>query len=204
MLVIKENALSDEFLDSMRLEFDRLFALGEDIQDTGALRRISINQKYPDLKDAVHQEIVRLFGRPVELKNSIYFTRSYQPLLIHVDSDKDKDQGATIIIPLTFDVNIKTIVWSNRSSRGNLLNIIGPLLGDKENSPILSDISKQINLDHIDTDHIHLADLLELDGFVAWSKGVAFLFDKMQLHASSNFKSLGHDHKDFIVLHTLQ
>ena len=47
-----------------------------------------------------------------------------------------------------------------------------------------------------------ILDYLEVDEIIPWEKNVACMFDKQKMHMSNNFKKLGIESKDFLLIHT--
>ena len=45
-------------------------------------------------------------------------------------------------------------------------------------------------------------DYLEVDEIIVWEENVAFLLDKQKMHTSNNFRKLGIESKNFVLIHT--
>lgn len=133
---------------------------------------------------------------------SAYIKTCYLPVTIHVDSDKDpSDQvGTSLIIPLTFDKNIHTILWNKKVPT---IDHVRDFLKTFAEYPIYEN---NLNYDEYGNvwdpcDDPHLMDHLEVEEIFAWEKDFVYGFDRRKMHASNNYRKFGIESKDFILIH---
>lgn len=128
------------------------------------------------------------------------FARGILPIAIHVDIAEDKGDGETIIIPLTYDKNIKTI-WFKE-------NVFEPIFDYWVESQDFSKRQKVNNLrNEFDMSNAYyhrpeIVDYMEVDGIGDWKKGNVFRGRRSQPHCSNNFRTSGIDFKDYIIIQT--
>jgi hypothetical protein len=128
------------------------------------------------------------------------FSRSFYPVGIHVDVNKN-EKGHTLMIPLTSDTRIKTLVWKETATGQQDLNSIFHRFQTDINSfQPQPKISEQLDLRNCWLGRPPIVDFLELDGMAEWQAGSIFKFDRRQLHASNNYKAFV-DFKDYILIH---
>ena len=217
MLEIFENAITADEITHLQEQFTQLKSTVElderyyitskdDIRDlynsdSESLiqqQRISV-LKFP-VADFVRNIVNQILSTPLKDSVRIMFSRSFYPVGIHVDVQKN-EKGHTLMIPLTFDNRIKTLVWKETATGQQDLNSIFHRFQTDINSfqpqPIMSD--------HLDLRNCWLGcppivDFLELDGMAEWQAGSIFKFDRQQLHASNNYKEFV-EFKDYILIH---
>jgi hypothetical protein len=133
----------------------------------------------------------------------INFARAFYPIAIHVDvppPPKPQD-GDTIIIPLTFNEQIKTVWW-----KGQVYNPVFDFWLAEQNyfsdKKKLNNLSKTYNLENAYWPKPDIVDYMELDGIGDWRKGTAFMGRRSQPHCSTNFLKSGMTHKDYILIQT--
>ena len=191
-----------------------------------------------------------LFDRTDYKEVGVYIKTSYLPISLHVDANRykgpatshknheelvidtledgsDARQGISIIIPLTFNENVHTIIFKNIAEDNiTLREFIEVIAGTYENSmeyranlPIyehnldyrdyIPNIwNRQMIQNHLDPENHRYArgdqvlDYLEVEHIIPWKKNVAYMFDKQKMHMSNNFKKFGIESKDFLLIHT--
>ena len=225
-LEIFQNSILDSELDFLRQKFDELkqttdfpfkaylnikgsilfesgnFVVGEEkFSDEGKYlnwERIKINE---ELRNYVRQILTRVIS-DLDDDLTFYFVRSHSPLRIHLDGTDFRQKGKTMIIPLTFNENIHTVVWQQDSTVVNFEAWMKQFYQDPKKFKPSKIVPADINLKHccVKNDSSFLQ-ALDYDGSVAWKKGTIMSFGRMQYHASSNFKLLN-DFKDFVLIHS--
>jgi len=140
---------------------------------------------------------------PNPLKNSIpiIFVRAVNPLGIHTDTDERYHKGHTILIPLTSDDRIKTVVWRETAIAQKGLNaIFQRFQTDFDSFQTQPRINDKFNLGNCWSGRPSIVDFLELDGVAEWHTGSIFKFERQQLHASNNFRKFV-EFKDYVKIH---
>ena len=132
MLEIFENAITADEITHLQEQFTQLKSTVElderyyitskdDIRDlynsdSESLiqqQRISV-LKFP-VADFVRNIVNQILSTPLKDSVRIMFSRSFYPVGIHVDVQKN-EKGHTLMIPLTFDNRIKTLVWKETAT----------------------------------------------------------------------------------------
>jgi len=170
----------------------------------------------------------------------------YLPITLHVDANRyvgpvhshnnwdgeELDlfgQGISIIIPLTFNKDIHTIIFKNMVGDNeyvrDFLDTVAGIYEESNNRNHRANLPiYEHNLDYRDyipniwnrqmIEHYHdpensqyargdqILDYLEVDVKIPWEKNVAYMFDKQKMHMSNNFKKFGIENKDFLLIHT--
>jgi hypothetical protein len=128
------------------------------------------------------------------------FARAFLPIAIHVDIADPKNDGDTIIIPLTFDTKIKTIWWKGK--------ITSPIFDDWINAQDWSTkkrvnkLSEEFDLSNGYWSKPEIIDYMDLDGIGEWQRGNVFRGRRSQPHCSTNFLNSGIKSKDYILIQT--
>lgn len=130
----------------------------------------------------------------------IYLVRAYYPIGIHADAEIPTT-GKTIIIPLTFDNNIKTLVFKKTGTNNDVAQLVEQFSRDPNQFKRLNLLSKKLNLKNCWLGEPNLADCLELDDIAEWNSNTVIMFDRMQFHGSNNYKKIV-DFKDYVLVHT--
>jgi hypothetical protein len=161
--------------------------------------RVEINS-YP-VAEFVRNIVDRILPNPLKSFTPIMFSRSVYPVGIHTDTDEKNHTGHTIMIPLTSDARIKTLVWKE-SARGQpgLDSIFQRFQNDIKSFKPHPRISKQLDLKNCWLGHPSIVDFLELDGIAEWQTGSIFKFERQQLHASNNYRAFA-EFKDYVLIH---
>jgi hypothetical protein len=155
--------------------------------------------------------------------------KDHEELVIDtLDDGNDARQGITIIIPLTFNKNIHTIIFKNIAEDNiDVREFIDKIAGTHENSNdeyranlptyehdldyrdyIPNIWNKQMIMFYEDPQNNRYArgdqilDYLEVEHIITWEENVAYMFNKQKMHMSNNFKKVGIESKDFILIHT--
>jgi len=223
MLQIFENAVSEEDLLYIRKEFDQL---KETVQFDSQLYYLddqeTIKEIYhSDKNQLVQQERLKInhyalgkklqeIFRPYitdyaqENNYPIWACRAHLPIGLHTDTDDHSLTGYTVILPLTFNDSIKTIVWKPLLGKAHLDKLIQDFIQDPFKFPRKCSISRELDLEHCWMSKPTLTDAIELDGYVAWKKGTIVKFDRRQPHAGTNWKTDSLPYKDYILIHADQ
>ena len=217
MLEIFKNAVTADEITHLQEQFAQLKSTVEfddryyitskdDIRDLYNLDSESLIQqqrvsvlKYP-VADFVRNIVNQILPTPLKDSVCIMFSRSFYPVGIHVDVQKN-EKGHTLMIPLTSDTRIKTIVWKETATGQQDLNSIFHRFQTDINSfqpqPKISD---QLDLRNCWLGRPPIVDFLELDGIAEWQAGSIFKFDRRQLHASNNYTAFA-EFKDYVLIH---
>jgi hypothetical protein len=217
MLEIFKNAVTENEITHLQEQFAQLKSTVEfndryyitskdDIRDLYNLDSESLIQqqrvsvlKYP-VANFVRNIVNQILPTPLKESVRIMFSRSFYPVGIHVDVQKN-EKGHTLMIPLTFDTRIKTIVWKETATGQQDLNSIFHRFQTDINSfqpqPKISD---QLDLRNCWLGQPSIVDFLELDGMAEWQAGSIFKFSRRQLHASNNYKEFA-EFKDYVLIH---
>ena len=147
-------------------------------------------------------DAVKEFDSPgLEKYSHINFARAFYPIAIHVDINESAVDGDTIIIPLTFNEDIKTLWW-----KGSVYSpIFDSWLHEHnlfEGADKVNNLSTKYNLENGFWPKPDIVDYMELDGIGNWRKGTAFMGRRSQPHCSTNFLKSGMTHKDYILIQT--
>lgn len=210
-----QNFVSDSELEFLRFSFDQWYS-------TGVFRRAyTVNN--PDViqevyksqeKDLTQQErtnignnsklsgfIRNLLSPLIKIKphNEIWFCRSVYPIGIH--SDTPPVQGHTIIIPLTFDERIKTIVFDVKMTNEEFAEYSKNFAADPGQFQKKHNLSSEYNLQNCWFGDPCIVDYFDIAGMAGWHKGCVMKFERSRLHASTNYRDIV-NLKDYILIHT--
>jgi len=218
MLTVFENAVTNSEIAHLQQQFAELKARVE-FNDTYLItnpdeirelyhlesesliqqERVSINA-YP-VAELVRSIVNRILPAPLKDSISIMFSRSVYPVGIHTDTDERDHQGHTIMIPLTSDDRIKTLVWQETAIAQKGLNeIFHRFQTDIKSFTPQPRISNKLNLRNCWMGRPSIVDFLQLDGVAEWRTGSIFKFERQQLHASNNYREFV-DFKDYVLIH---
>jgi hypothetical protein len=130
------------------------------------------------------------------------YSRAYLPTALHVDVPQDnvEEDGYTVIIPLTTDPGIKTLVFKEKTNNPILDYWIQKQ--DWSSREKLNNLSKTYNVSNSWYWQPDIVDYMELDGIADWEKGNAFCLRRSQIHCSTNFRQNGFEYKDYILVQT--
>lgn len=222
MLQVFENAVSSKDLGDIRAEFDRLISTvkfdsqlyyvddKDTIRDVYGIDNVDqiIQQERLDATKLPLGDRIRKIFQPylsseqLENKNnSVWLCRAHFPIGIHTDTDIIKPDGYTVLMPLTFDESIKTVVWKPLLGKFELDKLIREFIDDPYKFPKKCSVSQELKLDHCWMSDPKLTDVIELDGYASWKKGSIFKFDRRQPHGGNNWKTDKLKYKDYILIH---
>jgi len=146
-------------------------------------------------------DAVKDFDSPGLESSHINFARAFYPIAIHVDIQGSRDDGDTIIIPLTFNKDIKTIWW-----KGTVYKACFDAWLEEKNFFIdedkVNNLSSKYELDTGFWQKPDVVDYMQIDGIGDWLKGRAFRGRRSQPHCSTNFLKSGLTYKDYILIQT--
>jgi hypothetical protein len=130
------------------------------------------------------------------------YSRAFLPTSLHVDIPQDnvEDDGYTVIIPLTTDPSIKTLVFKEKTNNPILDYWIKKQ--DWSSREKLNNLSKTYDVSNGWYWQPDIVDYMELDGIADWEKGNAFCLKRSQIHCSTNFRKNGFEYKDYILVQT--
>ena len=178
MLTVFENAVTAEEILYLQLQFAELKAT-VDFDDTYLItnpdeihelynsesnsliqqERVRINS-YP-VAEFVRNIVDRILPNPLKPSTSIMFSRSVYPVGIHTDTDERTHKGHTIMIPLTSDERIKTIVWRETAvAQSGLNDIFQRFQANIKSFKPQPRISKQLDLKNCWLGHPSIVDFL--------------------------------------------
>ena len=218
MLTVFENAVTAEEIAHLQQQFAELKARVE-FNDTYLINnpdeihelynsesesliqqeRVSINS-YP-VAESVRRIVNRILPNPLKDSIPIMFSRSVYPVGIHTDTDESDHQGHTIMIPLTFDKRIKTVVWQETAVAQSGLNaIFQRFQTDLKSFQSQPRISNKFDLRNCWMGRPSIVDFLQLDGVAEWRTGSIFKIERQQLHASNNYREFV-EFKDYVLIH---
>ena len=218
MLTVFENAVTAEEIVYLQQQFAELKAT-VDFNDTYLItnpdeihelynlesqsliqqERVRINS-YP-VAEVVRNIVDRILPKPLKPSISIMFSRSVYPVGIHTDTDERIHKGHTIMIPLTSDERIKTLVWRETAiAQSGLNEIFQRFQTNTKSFQPQPRISKQLDLRNCWLGNPSIVDFLELDGIASWQTGSIFKFERQQLHASNNYRAFA-EFKDYVLIH---
>lgn len=216
MLTVFENAVTADEIAYLQQQFAELkskFIETYSITDTDQIRnlynsnaeslpqqqRVVINP-YP-VAEFVRSIVNRVLPTPLKPETKIMFSRSVYPIGIHTDTNEQDYQGHTIMIPLTNDERIKTLVWQETAVGVTKLNEIFHRFGtDIKSFQAQPRISNRFDLRNCWMGRPSIVDFLTLDGIATWRTGSIFQFSRQQLHASNNYRDFV-EFKDYILIH---
>ena len=218
MLTVFENAITAEEIMYLQQQFAELKATVE-FNDTYLItnpdeihelynsqcesliqqERVSINS-YP-VAELVRRMVNRILPNPLKDSIPILFSRSVYPVGIHTDTDERDHKGHTIMIPLTSDDRIKTVVWQETAVAQSGLNaIFQRFQTDLKSFQPQPRISNKFDLRNCWMGRPSIVDFLQLDGMAEWRTGSIFKFERRQLHASNNYREFV-EFKDYVLIH---
>ena len=218
MLTIFENEVTAEEIEYLQQQFAQLKSTVEfndsyfiTSQDTihdlyNSNAESLIQQKRVDIRtypvaDFVRSIVNRILPSPLKTSVHIFFSRSVYPVGIHTDTSEREPKGHTLIIPLTFDDRIKTLVWKETAvGQSDLEKIFHRFQNDIRSFTPHPRISNKLDLRNCWLSQPSIVDFLELDGMASWQVGSIFKFERRQLHASNNYREFV-DFKDYILIH---
>jgi hypothetical protein len=219
MLTIFENAISDNDIEYLIDEFKKLKQTydfkdevyyiedADTIKDVYHLTNTSIvQQNRHNIKNLPMGEKVKAIlqnflpdGTNIE-RDNIWASSADFPIGIHADVNNSDVDGNTYLIPLTFNDNIKTIIWKPLMGLNDLDLFIKDFANNGLKYPKKSNTTKEVDVEHCWLGKPSIANAMELDGIAVWKKGSIIRFDRRQPHASNNWK-LFVDTKQYIVIH---
>ena len=218
MLTVFENAVTDQEIVHLQQQFAELKATVEFKERYLITNPDEIHELYNSNSESLIQQErtdiraypVAQFIRnivnkilPTPLKDSvpIMFSRSVYPVGIHTDTNIKSCKGHTIMIPLTFNAGIKTVVWKETAiGQQELNNIFQRFNSDLKSFQPQPPISRQLDLRNCWLGHPSIVDFLQLDGIAEWRAGAIFKFSRQQLHASNNYREFV-EFKDYVLIH---
>jgi len=218
MLTVFENAVSQIEIAHLQQQFAELKATVEfndayfitnpdeirelynsDAESLTQQQRVSINA-YP-VAELVRNIVNRVLPNPLKDSIPIMFSRSVYPVGIHTDTNERDHEGHTIMIPLTSDPRIKTLVWRETAIAQSGLNaIFQRFQTDRKSFQPQPRISNKFDLRNCWLGRPSIVDFLELDGLAEWRTGSIFKFERQQLHASNNYREFV-EFKDYVLIH---
>jgi hypothetical protein len=218
MLTVFENAVTAEEIAHLQQQFAELKATvafndayritnldeirelyNSNLDSLPQQERMVVNS-YP-VADLVRSIVNRILPKPLKTSTSIMFSRSVYPIGIHTDTDEKNLKGHTIMIPLTFDERIKTLVWCKTAAGQSGLNAIFQRFQlDPTSFQPQPRISNKFDLRNCWMGRPSIVDFLQLDGMAPWRTGSIFKFERQQLHASNNYREFV-EFKDYVLIH---
>ena len=160
-------------------------------------------------KDPAWNKLAQMIRRviPSDVRFWVGYQRQYIPHSMHIDEpgpDSNPEWLYSVIVPLdtaTIDV-AKTIVWRKQFNRfSEYLDFQSDFIHHPENYTPVSNVSELYDVDHCMLNK-NPADYFELDGVYDYALGTAGMFDRCNLHCSSNWRRHGiAEYKDIIIYH---
>ena len=218
MLTVFENTVTSAEIANMQQQFSHLHANGKFTDTYHITSREEIHELYNSnaesliqqqrvdireypIADVVRNIVNKILPSPLNPSVPILFSRSVYPVGIHIDSNKKENNGHTLMIPLTFDTRIKTLVWKETAIDPIVLNeIFYRFQNDIKSFTPQPRISNRFDLRNCWLGTPSIVDFLELDGIAEWQAGSIFKFKRQQLHASNNYKA-SVEFKDYVLIH---
>ena len=189
--------LEDEYFITCREVIHDLH--GKDNETLVQQQRVNI--RVGPLGDFVRSIVNRILPNPLKETVSIWFSRSIYPVGIHTDTNETSHEGHTLMIPMTFDDGIKTLVWKETAVTVPALNdIFCRFQTNIRSFQPQPRISNKLDVRNCWLTQPSIVDFLELDGMASWQTGSVFKFERKQLHASNNYREYV-DFKDYILIH---
>ena len=160
----------------------------------------------PYIKEVVQKiyKIIFPLLNIVRLPIDLMFVRVHLPSNCHVDRSfehVDNDDGYTMIIPLTFDPSIKTVVWDREfDNRSDLEDWQRSVARGAE--PITTTGQPAgVDLRHCVEGNKNFPNYLDHAVCGDWVPGNILIFERQKIHCSSNFRN--HlPFKDYVLMHT--
>lgn len=218
MLTVYENAVTEQEIAYLQQQFAELKSQVEFNDRYYLTDPTMVHELYNlDSKSLIQQErfdirnepvvefvraiVNRVLPKPLKPTVPIMFSRSVYPIGIHTDTDSNNADGHTIMIPLTFDERIKTLVWNETAIGPRQLDeIFQRFRDDIKSFRPQSKLSRQLDLRNCWLGYPSIVDFLSLDGIASWRAGSIFQFERQQLHASNNYREFV-DSKDYVLIH---
>lgn len=223
MLEVFKNAVSQDDLLEIRKEFDHLIATVKFdsqlyyLNDKDTIKNIygidNVDQLVQQERLVINQlplgEKIKKIFQPYLAKellddsyhNPIWACRAHLPIGIHTDTEVDKPDGYTVLMPLTFNTSIKTVVWKPLLGKVALDKLMQNFMQEPLLYPQKCHVSQELELNHCWMSDPKLTDALELDGYAAWEPGVILKFDRRHPHGGNNWKTKDLPYKDYILIH---
>ena len=216
MLTVFENEVTANEIAYLQQQFAQMSTLLEDeyfitfqevIHDLyGKDDESLVQQQRVDIRvgpagDFVRSIVNRILPNPIKESISIWFARSIYPIGIHTDTNETSHNGHTLMIPMTFDDRIKTLVWKETAvGVPALKEIFHRFQNDIRSFKPQPRISNKLDLRNCWLSPPSIVDFLELDGIASWQAGSIFKFDRKQLHSSNNYREFV-EFKDYVLIH---
>jgi hypothetical protein len=215
MLRVYEKAINPEALKEIRTMFDNVvndvgltekFYIDDNVLQ---MERTALNHRFNEMMEYYHKLFIMYNEgfeqfKYFEQRVCVMFTRVHQPSPIHVDCDDERDsKGVTLIIPLTFHDNIKTVAWKNKfNTNAELTDYKNKFINEIKSFRKANLVTKEVDISHcLKIYNLNIGEVMELDGIASWEPGNIIVFDKIQAHCSSNFVS--HiPFKDYVLFHS--
>jgi hypothetical protein len=143
-------------------------------------------------------------GNFVQHPVDLMFVRVHLPADLHVDKLHERaehDDGYTLIIPLTFDSNIKTVVWDQEFYSRTEAEAWKRSVLDNKEPETTSGVPQGVDLQHCTVGDKFLPDYLDNVQLAEWEPGSIIVFERQRIHCSSNFRN--HlPFKDYVLIHS--
>jgi hypothetical protein len=219
MLKTLENALTPDDIEWFKADFEKFINVdpvdrphdSKEAQEIYGVAATVIDRRHIPLQNAEgYRKMHRIISRyvPPDLTFYMAYQRQFLPHQLHVDRtplDREAPYAKSAIVPLSENINgiFKTIVWDRQFvSNRDLEDYIQAFIADRDQFPIISDVSQMYDVDHCWKSPPFITDTMPLDGVYDYKLGSIGLFDQANLHCSSNWlKYKVVDHKDIILLH---
>jgi hypothetical protein len=214
-----ENALTSDDIAWFKADFEKLINVNpvdrpydsKEAQEIYGITATAIDRRHIHMQNSEgYHKMHNIINRyvPPGLPFYMAYQRQFLPHQLHVDrvpSDQEALYAKSAIIPLSENINgiFKTIVWNRRFlSNKDLEDYIQAFIADRNQFPIISDVSQMYDVDHCWKSPPFITDTMTLAGVYDYKLGSIGLFDQVNLHCSSNWlKYKLVDHKDIILLH---
>jgi len=154
----------------------------------------------------LHEKFITLFDSYKITQASIY-QRCYLPFGIHTDSKTRMDptrsvdtEGVAVLIPLDEGEHFNTVVWKEKCANNEeITQLITDFVNLPNDKVQNSNITEEVDLDFAwEKGERNFCNHLTLDGVYNWKLGTAVIWERNQLHASSDFTK-HHKYKDAIT-----
>lgn len=220
MVKTLNNFLSLEDIDWFKADWERYFTDGDysviscdaaAVKKTYGLDDWTIRDRRRQIlpADPAWDKLAQMIRRviPVDIRFWVAYQRQYLPHGMHIDEPSPNSNPHwlySVIVPLdtaTIDV-AKTIVWRKQFNRfSEYLDFQSDFIYHPENYTKISNMSDLYDVDHCMLNK-NPADYLELDGVYDYKLGTAGMFNRCNLHCSSNWRRYGlAEYKDIIIYH---
>jgi hypothetical protein len=217
MLSIHNDIVKDLDIEYIKKEFNQ-FVASNSFDETHYIDHLdTIRNVFNSTEDRlIQQQRINVSAMPVgeyirnlltpvieiSLDTEIYLIRAYYPIGIHADAH-EYTTGKTIIIPMTFSADIKTLIFKETGSNEDFSKIIEQFITNPAQFKRLNLLSKKLNLKNCWFGNPSITDFLDIDGIATWNNNIVMIFDRMQFHGSNNYKEYV-DSKDYVLIHTKQ